>query len=78
MIIETDKDDVSRVKKLMYGRIDGGFFSLGSIGITYSAKLAGYPMTNFSILPVIVSKDPNYLATGIKTPKKKKPSSTVR
>lgn len=68
MIIETDLDDVSRVKKIMYDRIDGGFFSLGSLGITYSAKLAGYSMNNFSILPVIVSKDPNYLATGIKTP----------
>jgi len=68
MIIETDLSDVSRVKKIMYNRIDGGFFSLGSVGITYSAKMAGYPITNFSILPVIVSKDPNYLATGLKTP----------
>lgn len=68
MIIETDLSDVSRVKKIMYNRIDGGFFSLGSVGITYSAKMAGYPMTNFSILPVIVSKDPNYLATGVNTP----------
>ncbi len=71
MIIETDLDDVARVKKLMYGRIDGGFFSLGSVGITYSAKLAGYPMSNFTILPVIVSKDPNYLATGKNTPNAK-------
>lgn len=68
MIIETDSDDVTRVRKLMRNRIDGGFFSLGKVGITYSARLAGYPMENFSILPVIVSKDPNYIATGIKTP----------
>lgn len=68
MIIETDSDDVARVKKLMHDRIDGGFFSLGSVGITYSAKLSGYPLKNFTILPVIVSKDPNYLATGLKTP----------
>lgn len=68
MIIETDLDDVARVRKIMYDRIDGGFFSLGSIGITYSAKLAGYPLEKMSILPIIVSKDPNYLATGMKTP----------
>lgn len=68
MIIETDTDDVARVRKLMRNRIDGGFFSLGKAGITYSAKLAGYPIENFSILPVIVSKDPNYIATGMKTP----------
>lgn len=68
MVIETDSDDVSRVKKIMFGRIDGGFFSLGKIGINYSAKLAGYKLEDFSILPVIVSKDPNYLATGKKTP----------
>lgn len=68
MIIETDTDDVIRVKKLMRNRIDGGFFSLGNVGITYSAKLAGYSMDNFSILPIIVSKDPNYIATGIKNP----------
>ncbi|MEA9358169.1 ABC transporter substrate-binding protein [Bacteriovorax sp. PP10] len=67
MIIETDSNDVSRVRKIMYGRIDGGFFSLGKAGIVYSAKLAGYSMDNFSILPVVVSKDPNYLATGIRT-----------
>lgn len=68
MIIETDSDDVARVRKIMYNRIDGGFFSLGKIGITYSARMAGYSINNFSILPVIVSKDPNYIATGIKTP----------
>lgn len=68
MIIETDSDDVTRVRKLMRNRIDGGFFSLGKVGITYSAKLAGYSMDNFSILPVIVLKDPNYIATGIKNP----------
>ncbi len=68
MIIETDSSDINRVKKLMYNRIDGGFFSLGKAGIAYSAKMAGYSLENFSILPVIVSKDPNYLATGLKTP----------
>ncbi len=67
MIIETDFDDLSRVRKIMRDRIDGGFFSLGSVGINYSAKLAGYSMDNFSILPVIVAKDPNYIATGMQT-----------
>jgi polar amino acid transport system substrate-binding protein len=67
MIIETDSNDVSRVRKIMYGRIDGGFFSLGKAGIVYSAKMAGYSIDNFSILPIIVSKDPNYLATGKNT-----------
>jgi polar amino acid transport system substrate-binding protein len=68
MIIETDVNDVLRVKKIMNGRVDGGFFSLGSVGINYSAKLAGIPMSNFTILPSIVSKDPNYMATGKNTP----------
>lgn len=68
MVIETDSDDVLRVKKIMLNKVDGGFFSLGKTGINYSAKLAGYSIDDFSILPVIVSKDPNYLAIGKNTP----------
>lgn len=67
MIIETDSSDVNRVKKIMLNRIDGGFFSLGKSGINYSSKMAGYSLDDFSVLPIIVSKDPNYLATGIHT-----------
>jgi ABC-type amino acid transport substrate-binding protein len=67
MIVETDTNDIARVKKIIAGRIDGGFFSLSNIGISYSAKLAGYPITDFSILPGVIDRDPNYLATGIKT-----------
>lgn len=68
MIIEMDVNDILRVKKIMLDRIDGGYFSLGSVGINYSAKLAGISMSNFSILPIVISQDPNYLATGKKTP----------
>lgn len=68
MIIETDTNDVARVKKIMTGRVDGGFFSLGQSGIAYSAKLAGYSLSEFTILPVIIDRDPNYLATGKRTP----------
>lgn len=68
MTIETDATDVARVKKIMAGRIDGGYFSLGEVGIAYSAKLAGYSITDFSILPGVIEKDPNYLATGVNTP----------
>lgn len=68
MIIETDSDDVARVKKIILGRLDGGIFSLGEAGIAYSAKLAGHTMKELSILPDIIAKDPNYLATGSKTP----------
>ena len=67
MIIEADSSDINRVKKIMLNRIDGGFFSLGKLGINYSAKMAGYSLDNFSVLPTVVSKDPNYLATGIHT-----------
>lgn len=68
MILTTDTSDVKRVKMIMRNRIDGGMFSLGKAGIAYSAKIAGYSMDDFSILPTIISKDPNYIATGIKTP----------
>ena len=68
MILTTDTSDLIRVKMIMRNRIDGGMFSLGKAGIAYSAKLAGYPLEDFSILPTIISKDPNYIATGIKTP----------
>lgn len=68
MIMTTDTSDLIRVKMLMRNRIDGGIFSLGKAGISYSAKIAGFSMDNFSILPTIISKDPNYIATGIHTP----------
>jgi polar amino acid transport system substrate-binding protein len=67
MIIERDYDDVTRVKKIAHDRIDGGYFSLGEAGIAYSAKMAGYSMKEFSIISGVISKDPNYLATGLKT-----------
>lgn len=63
-----DHNDIARVKKIDADRIDAGVFSLGQAGFAYSAKLAGFNPDDFSILPEIIAKDPNYLATGIKTP----------
>lgn len=66
-----DHNDVARVKKIDADRIDAGVFSLGKAGFEYSAKLAGFNPADFVILPEIIAKDPNFMATGVKTPNAK-------
>lgn len=66
-----DHADVARVKKIDADRIEAGIFSLGHAGFAYSAKLAGFKPEDFIILPELIAKDPNYMATGMKTPNAK-------
>lgn len=66
-----DHNDVARVKKIEADRIQAGIFSLGQAGFAYSAKLAGFKLEDFSILPDLIARDPNYMATGMKTPNAK-------
>lgn len=66
-----DHNDVARVKKIDADRIEAGIFSLGHAGFAYSAKLAGFKLEDFTILPDLIAKDPNYMATGMKTPNAK-------
>lgn len=72
-IFKTDFDhnDIARVKKIDADRIEGGIFSLGLPGFAYAAKQAGFKVEDFTILPEMVAKDPNFMATGIKTPNAK-------
>ena len=64
---EVDDGDTLRLKKILAGRIDGGIFSLGSAGVSYVVKMAGHSMDEFTVLPRVIAKDPNFIATGMKT-----------
>ncbi len=40
---------------------------MGIAGVSYSAKLAGLKGGDFAVLPEVIAKDPNFIATGMKT-----------
>lgn len=63
-----DSGDVLRIKKIVAQRIDGGVFSLGSAGVNYALKLSGLSSNELTVLPEAISKDPNFIGTGMKTP----------
>lgn len=69
--LDGDDGDMLRLKKIAAGRIDGGIFSLGVAGVNYSAKLAGLKGEDFAVLSEVIAKDPNFIATGVKTPQAK-------
>lgn len=60
--VEYDTDAVARVGKLMRNRLDCAIISSGRAGLKIAAQLGGYDISEFTILPVPVIEDPNYLA----------------
>ncbi len=62
--LDSDDGDITRMKKLNAGRIDGAIFSLGAAGMNYAAKLAGLNHADFVMLSEPIARDPNFFATG--------------
>jgi polar amino acid transport system substrate-binding protein len=60
---EEDTDAVARLGKLARGRLDAAIISSGAAGLKIAAAQAGLDDAQFSILPVPILEDPNYLAT---------------
>lgn len=65
---QNDSGDILRIKKIMAQRIDGGVFSLGRAGVDYALKLSGLESGELTVLPEAISRDPNFIGTGMKTP----------
>jgi polar amino acid transport system substrate-binding protein len=61
-IQEEDTDAVARLGKLARGRLDAAVISSGAAGLKIAAEQAGLDPAQFSILPVPILIDPNYLA----------------
>jgi ABC-type amino acid transport substrate-binding protein len=59
---EEDTDAVARIGKLVRGRLDAAVISSGTPGLEIAVREAGLEMAQFTILPVPVLEDPNYLA----------------
>jgi polar amino acid transport system substrate-binding protein len=59
---EEDTDAAARIGKLMRNRLDAAVISSGAAGLAIAAAAAGLDVAQFSILPVPILEDPNYLA----------------
>ncbi|GGF33717.1 hypothetical protein GCM10011611_44960 [Aliidongia dinghuensis] len=60
--VEDDTDAVARVGKLLRDRIDAAVISSGAAGLRLAVQGAGLDPAAFTILPVPIIEDPNYLA----------------
>jgi|HubBroStandDraft_1064217.scaffolds.fasta_scaffold00354_7 polar amino acid transport system substrate-binding protein len=60
--LEEDTDAAARIGKLMRGRLDAAVISSGAAGLEIAAERDGFDPAQFSILPVPILDDPNYLA----------------
>jgi polar amino acid transport system substrate-binding protein len=59
---EEDTDAAARLGKLTRGRLDAAVLSSGAAGLKIASEQAGLDPAQFSILPVPILDDPNYLA----------------
>jgi len=62
LTLEEDTDAVARIGKLVRDRLDAAIISSGAAGLEIAAHNAGLNQSQFTILPVPILEDPNYLA----------------
>jgi polar amino acid transport system substrate-binding protein len=67
LTLEEDTDAVARMGKLVRGRLDAAIISSGASGLDIALRQADLDRSQFTILPVPIIEDPNYLAM-LKTP----------
>jgi polar amino acid transport system substrate-binding protein len=72
-IPEEDTDAAARLGKLMRGRLDAAVISSGASGLRIAAARAGLDPAEFTILPVPILENPNYLAV----PKSRSSAATI-
>ena len=60
--VEEDTDAVARIGKLVREHLDAAIISSGAAGLEIAVRQGGLEMAQFTILPVPVLQDPNYLA----------------
>jgi len=62
LTLEEDTDAVARIGKLARDHLDAAIISSGAAGLKIAVHQAGLERADFTILPVAILEDPNYLA----------------